>query len=234
MYLSTQSYINQVEADTLIHRGGPHKSPVYPQEFDPYIAELFGYIVQCGTCSLGTVEINFADCHVYTCMVERIKLCYANSWNDEKLRLNSRNDPRICGAKNIGFICAVLGGYKYLRPGYEHTPEFVFNSLEGHTVDGLAVVKSYLKGVLGPCPKFWQVFETIDKNKYTGIRLFFRSDNLYQEVVSLLRYVLEIPFKAECGTLLFDVQQLQTLKQTIDLTDPRWWKNESWWTQIER
>lgn len=100
MYLSTQPYINEVEYH--IVRGLCHrwKEARYPTTFTP-LAELFGYITQCGTLTEKTVEINFADCNLYPLMPKRIHFIFKQEWNHEGLRLNNRGHPRICGKKML-------------------------------------------------------------------------------------------------------------------------------------
>lgn len=70
------------------------------------------------------------------------------------------------------------------------------------------------------------------ENPQTIIRLFFRSPQLYEDVTMLLRYILELPFTSEYGTLTFTPTQLELLK-LLDLTDDSWWKNESWWSEVQ-
>lgn len=235
MYLSTQPYIDEVEYHTV--SGNVHsrwKEARYPTTFTPSLAELFGYITQCGTLTEKTVEINFADCNLYPLIAEQIHFIFKNEWNHEGLRLNNRGHPRICGKKDVGFVCAVFRGKKNFATGHETIPPFVFESYEQYPNTDKQIIISYLKGVLGPCPKFWQVLDKHGKNPQTIIRLFFRSEQLYKDVIMLLRYVLDLPFTDECGTLVLTPTQLELLKFKLDLTDDSWWKNESWWTEIKR
>jgi len=232
MYLSTQKYINQVESALTTRRKiGRYRVPTYPQEFDPKIAELFGYIVQVGTVHVPTKECNFVDCGTYPLIKERVIDCYSDQWYGTGLRFNSLGYPRICGRRNIIFILAVCDNIQNLRPGYEKIPLFVYESYEQcDEVHGKQIVKAFLKGLLGSAPKFRQLLDLSSENSYNGLRIFFRSGQLYRETVSLLRYVLELKFLDSHGTLLFNDQQLKELQTTLDLTDPSWWANESRWS----
>lgn len=225
MYLSTQKYINQVESalttNRRIHR---YVTPSYPQEFDLALAELFGYIVQVGTVGVSTKECNFADCLTYPLIKERVIACYSEQWAGNGLRFNNYGHPRICGHRNIVFILAVCGNIQNLRPGYEKIPMFVYESYEQcEALQGKDVVKAFLKGLLGSAPKFKQLIVLPDKTSYNSVRIFFRSGKLFRETVSLLRYVLELRFTEDHGTLFFDEDQLLLLQNTLDLTDPSWW-----------
>lgn len=236
MYLSTQPYIDKVEGALVQRRRRAcQRNMVYPAYFTPEVAELFGYIIQVGTPTMATKECNFADCHTYPIMIQRIKDCYASQWNPKGLRINAYGYPRICGKKNLVFILAVCGSLQTLRPGHEKTPAFVYDSYDQcEAAYGKDVVKAYLKGLLGSAPKFRQLLDFSNKKAYNGLRIFFRSGQLYRETVSLLRYVMELKFKDEHGTLLFNDSELQQFKTTLDLTDPAWWEYESRWCEGER
>ena len=236
MYLTTQPYINFVESMAMtgkkIHR---RYRPKYPQEFNPDVAELFGYIVQCGTVTFQTFETNFVDCNLFTLMVDRIRSIYTQHWNERPIRKNKYGFPRICGYKNTRFILAVCP-QQYLKPGYERIPNFIFNTYDQLPYElSIPVIKGFLKGLLGSAPKFFQLIENSDSTMYNGLRIFFRSGQLYEETLSLLRYVLNIQCTAEHGTLLFDLNQLEVFKQELDLDHPSWWTtNESRWGQVKR
>jgi len=235
MYLTTQPYINHVESMAMTRKKIPRRHrPKYPLEFNPDVAELFGYIIQCGTVTFKTFETNFADCHLFPLMVERIRSIYTQYWNERPIRNNKKKFPRICGYKNTRFILAVCP-QQDLKPGYEKIPRFIFDTYEQLPVEfSVPVIKGFLRGLLGSAPKFFQLVENSDNTCYTGLRIFFRSGQLYEETLSLLRYVLKLSCVAEHGTLLFDLDQLKFFKQELDLNDPSWWTtNESRWGQIQ-
>lgn len=225
MFLSTQPHIDAVERALTTHKkptGG--YAPKYPDLFSPDLAELFGYIVQCGTISTKTKELNFADCYRFPKMVERIQIIYANCWPERPLRTNNRGFPRICGKRNITFVMSVMCGLQNIQPGYERTPEFIFNTYTQCTqLCSRAVIRAWLKGLLGSAPKYWQLIENSNQTYYNGIRVFFRSGQLFEETVMLLKYVLDLKFTSQNGTLVFDEVQLEHLKQTLMLEDPSWW-----------
>lgn len=236
MYLTTQPYIDHVESMAMTYKKIPRRyRPKYPLEFNPDLAELFGYIVQCGTVSFDTFETNFVDCHIFTEMVERIKVIYTEQWNERPIRLNHRHQPRICGYKNTRFILAVCP-IQSLKPSYERIPQFVFDSYEQLPEElGLNVIRAFLKALLGSAPKYWQLIANSGVMDYNAIRLFFRSGQLYEETLSLLRYTLKLSCTAENGTLLFDLDQLAALKKELNLEHPSWWvTNESKWLQKQR
>jgi hypothetical protein len=194
------------------------------------LAELFGYVVQTGTVTWVSLETNFTDCHLFPLMIDRIIQIYTEQWNERPIRKNHLDHPRLCGYKTTRFVLAVCP-LQHLQPGFERVPQFVWDTYEQLPVEhSIPVLKGFFKGLLGSAPKFWQLLENSETNCYNGLRIFFRSGQLYEESLSLLRYVLNVSCTAEHGTILFDLNQLQTFKQEFDLDHPSWWTtNESRW-----
>lgn len=222
MYLSSQKYITVAETLAIKKNPGPrYKDPTYPLELCPLLAELCGYITQCGTVTLSTFEINFTDIDIWPNIADRISTIYCHCWNKKYIRLNNKGHPRLSGKKVIFFIAALFGGLTYIKPGYEKVPIFIFDSLDQCEKEPAEkVAKAFLQGVLGPCPK--ERHYSNDKIEILT-RLFFRSGELLNDIENLLKYQFSLEFKKEAGTLVFTEKQLSVFKKTIEIDNPCWW-----------
>lgn len=206
MVLSTQPYITAVES-SIITTGGRRNQAFYPKEFNIDIAEFFGYTLMTGTISKPSAELNFADCQFFPIMERRVNEIYKQHWGLKDLRKNKLGFPRLCGRKNIAFTILVFGNEKNLLPGHEKIPDFVWNSDED-------VVRGFLKGLIGPCPKYMKFF---------GCWLAFRGSQLYTDVQKLLKQYTTPSFRADAGLLIYDMDELELLKKELNLEDESWW-----------
>ena len=206
MVLSTQPYITAVES-SIITTGGRRNQAFYPKEFNTDIAEFFGYTLMTGTISKPSAELNFADCQFFPVMERRINEIYKQHWGLKDLRKNKLGFPRLCGRKNIAFTILVFGNEKNLLPGHEKIPDFVWNSDED-------VVRGFLKGLIGPCPKYMKFFRCW---------LAFRGPQLYMNIQKLLKQYTTSNFRADAGLLIYDMDELELLKKELNLEDKSWW-----------
>jgi hypothetical protein len=205
-YETTQAYIDAVEG-SVIQKSNVSLPMAYPKQFCPEISELFGYIVSVGSLAEATHEINFADCAKFTEMPQRITTIYNTLWGNRPIRLNSSGFPRICGRKYVAFVKIVLGGKTLFEPGQERIPNFVLRS------GNLDVKKGFLKAVIGTCPK-----KLVKDAWVFGFR-----NNFFKIEIAKLLLELKLPFNSKLLFLTLNENNLNLVKQTLELTTDSWW-----------
>lgn len=209
MYVSTQPYISATEA-AIIRVLRVDRPTQYPKVFNEDIAELFGYIVITGTLSWNKpfYEMHFADCNFFTEMPARIWEIYTKNWSQYFLNKKfSDNTPRINGRKTLTFISIVVGGKKFLRPGNETVPRFVWKS-------ETPVIRGFLKGVLGSSPKVI---------RSSGVWIAFRNPQFLNDLKKLLLEHTTAPFRTQSIFIIYSYEALEIIKEELNLHHPSWW-----------